>query len=127
MRQLITILFLLTSLYSDNMMYHSDAHIEQDLSNLNLAMNKKEKLRKILQEFREKLNIHRNHKHDNDQKNVEMFSKGHFSSKEMEEINNNYFHMLISAEIKLLEKIHTVLDEKERVEFINYFDDWRIQ
>ncbi|MDQ1340925.1 MAG: hypothetical protein QG567_2083 [Campylobacterota bacterium] len=119
--------FIVTGLFSDNFEHHDEKHINKELSHLNLSQEQNEKIKKILKEFKKDLKEYRNFKENIDEEIKKVFMKDSFNKEELNKLYNGLYEKTKEIEIKLLKNIHTVLSKKQREEFTQYFDEWKVE
>ena len=121
--KLIVILLLFTGLFAE----HNVNHIHKELSHLKLSEKQTEKVKKILQNFREELKLFRMYKEEIEEKKKKLFTKNSFSLKDLNDLHDEICKRKNRLEANLLRDIHIVLNEKQRFEFIQYFEEWKIK
>ena len=122
----IIIFLLLINLYADSD-HHSYRHINKELSHLNLTADQTKQIKEILKEFRTELRAYRDLKEEIEDKRKDIFLKEVFDVKELNRLNLRLDTKAHEIENQLLKKVHTILNLKQRIEFIHYFDDWEVE
>lgn len=121
------LLFIVSALFSDTFEHHDEKHINKELSHLNLSQEQNEKIKEILKEFKRDLKEYRNFKENIDDEIKKVFMKDSFNKEELNKLYNEQYEKTKEVEIKLLKNIHTVLSRKQREEFTQYFDEWKVE
>ena len=122
----LVILLLFINLFADSD-YHSYKHINKELSHLSLSKSQSRQIKVFLKEFRFQLKEYRELKEEIEDKRKDIFLKEVFNTKELNLLNNRLDTKAHDIENSLLEKIHAILDLKQRIGFIHYFDDWEVE
>ncbi len=121
--KLIIMLLLFTGLYAG----HNVNHIHKELSHLKLTQKQSMQIKKILQKFREDLKVFRVQRENIEDRKKRLFTKNSFSLEELSSLHDDICKKKNTLEANLLRDIHVVLDKKQRFEFIQYFDEWKIK
>lgn len=124
--KLILIFLFITTIFADNYDYHDKRHINKELSHLNLSKQQNKKIKDILKEFGIELKKFRVLKNDIEKKKETLFLKETFDTIKLDELNYILDKKAHEIEKNLLKKIHSILNLKQRVKFICYFDDWEV-
>ncbi|MCK5110484.1 MAG: hypothetical protein KAQ94_03105 [Arcobacteraceae bacterium] len=122
--KLMIILLLFVNLFASDS-YHR--HINKELSHLNLSKKQSRQIKKILKEFRVQLKEYRELKEEIEDKRKDIFLKEIFDTKKLNKLNLTLDTKAHDIENKLLKRIHTILNLKQRIQFIHYFDDWEVE
>ena len=120
------LLLLVTTLFSDGYEYHSERHINKELSHLNLSKEQNRKIKKILKEFRFDLKEFREYKEEIQGKREKIFTREVLNTKELDKLNRTLDVKAHEIENNFLKKIHAILSTMQRKKFIYYFDDWEV-
>lgn len=125
------ILLLVLGLNADDYEHHnkhySERHINKELSHLDLSKEQNTKIRRILKEFRFDLKEYRDLKEDVRTKREDLFIKDVLDDQELNKLNSALDEKSDEIENRLLKSIHSILNQKQRREFIYYFDDWEVE
>lgn len=119
--------FIVTGLFSDTFEHHDEKHINKELSHLNLSQEQNEKIKDILKEFKRDLKEYRNFKENIDDEIKKVFMKDSFNKEELNKLYSELYEKTKEVEIKLLKNMHTILSRKQREEFTQYFDEWKVE
>lgn len=122
----LVIFLLFIGLFADDN-YHSEKHINKELSHLNLSKEQNKKIKKILKKFRIQLKIYGELKEDIEEKREKIFSKNILNIEELSKLNLILDTKAHNIENNLLMQIHEILNKKQRKRFIYYFDDWEVE
>ncbi|MFT5835532.1 MAG: protein CpxP [Sulfurimonas sp.] len=121
------LLLLITSIYADSDKHRNERHINKELSHLDFSKTQKKKIKHILKEFRHDLKEFREYKEEIQEQREKIFIKEVLDIKELNILNQKLDAAAHEIENKLLEKIHSILSQKQRKKFIHYFDDWEVK
>lgn len=131
MKYLLILLLILTTLIADDDehydKHHNERHINKELSHLSLSKEQNTKVKKILKEFRFDLKEFREYKEEIDKKRRKLFIKDLFDIQELNKLNSSLEAKSKEIENRLLERLHEILNSKQRRKFIYYFDDWEVE
>lgn len=119
--------FIATALFSDAFEHHNEKHISKEISHLNLSPEQNEKIKEVLRVFQKDLKEYRILKEDIDDKTKKIFIKDNFNEGEINELNKELYNKSKEVELKLLKNVHNILSRKQRADFMNYFDDWKVE
>lgn len=125
--KIVIILLLFSGLFADDYKHYNERHINKELSHLNLSSQQSKKIKQILKEFRLDLKEFREYKEDIRSKREMIFIKEVFDTKELDKLNMALDSKSHEIENKLLKKLHSILNEKQRKKFLYYFDDWEVE
>ncbi len=123
----IIIFLLFINLYADDYESHSPKHINKELSHLDLSKSQSKEIKRILKDFREELKEYRELKEEIEEKREKLFVKEDFDKERFNSLNQKLDTKARDIENNLLEKIHDMLNLKQRKKFIKYFDDWEVE
>ena len=129
MKLLLIIFLLVITIYADNdgHEHHEYKHMSKELSHLKLSKKQNKDITKILKSFRKELREYRKLKQEIDKKRKNAFLKEHLNTQELDKLNYILDSKAHHIENGLLKSIHPILNKKQRIRFINYFDDWEVQ
>ena len=102
-------------------------HIPRDLSYLNLTKNQKERLKKVLSEYKKVLKeLHK--EEEREEKDLEkFFLKDSFDKEAFYKKNLSIKKQIVKIESDFFAKLHSILDKNQRKKFIKYFEEWEIE
>lgn len=121
-------LFLALNLYaSEDLNKKNHKHIYKNLDYLNLSASQYEDIKKVLIKYRKKYSKYYHKKEKEEKKLQQLFQKEHFDKDEYEEIIEEIHEEAIELEAKKLEKIHKILNAKQREQFSYYLQEWRVE
>ena len=106
---------------------HGHRHLNKELSHLDLSKKQRKQIKRILREFRGQIREYRELKEDIEDKRKDIFLEEVFNADKLNELNFTLDTKAHNIENKLLKKIHTILNRKQRRRFIHYFDDWEVE
>ncbi len=122
------IIFLLSlSLFASDYESHSDKHINKELSHLNLTPQQHQEIKSILKTFRSDLKEYRDFKKEIEKQREKLFLKEKLDTQKLNELHTRLDFKAHAIENRLLSKVHALLNHKQRVKFIDYFDDWKVE
>ncbi|MBE0514827.1 hypothetical protein [Sulfurimonas sp.] len=120
---IILILFFTTLLLAD----HKVQHINKELSHLNLSKEQSFVVKEILYEFRTQLKEFKKFKDETELKKKDIFLKEHLNIDDIESLDSKLDAKSREIEKNFLMKIHAVLSREQKMDFVNYFDDWEVK
>ena len=123
----ILILLIITGIFADDYDDHDKRHINKELSHLDLSKEQNKKIKEILKDFKMQLKDFRILKYDIEKRREKLFLKESFNTKEFDNLNYALDTKANNIEKELLQKIHSILNLKQRRKFIYYFDDWEVE
>ena len=114
-------------LFGDDKHHHEGKHYFRELSHINLDNRQKASFNKLLKEFRGKIKEYRKLKEMIEKQQSKLFQKSSFNLVEMERLNSDIHLKAQQIEVWFLEEAHKILRVEQRGEFLEYFDDWRVE
>ncbi len=126
MKLFITIVFLTLVLFADSDGY-KEMHLPKDLSFLNLNKKQKKIIRKLLQEHRKKLKILHKAEEKWEEDLKKEFAREHFSKENFKKKALRLKKEVIEVEANFFNKIHSILNKKQRKKFIEYIEEWEVE
>jgi len=124
---LLLLLLFTTSLFCDDYDYHSKKHINKELSHIKLSKAQTKQIKNYLHMFRKEIKAYRKFKKKIEKERKNIFLKENLDIEALNQLNQKLDKKAHEIENRLLEKIHAILSLKQRVRFINYFDDWEVE
>lgn len=124
MKIIIVLLLFFGAIFADD--DHEHRHINKELSHLNLSKEQSIEIKEILRDFRGELQEFEVFKKEIEEKRKDLFLREDFDYNELEKLNQKLDLRAREIEKNLLIKIHVILNLKQRVRFINHFDDWKV-
>jgi hypothetical protein len=124
MKIIIALLLFFGAIFADD--DHEYRHINKELSHLNLSKEQSIEIKEILRDFRAELQEFEIFKRDIEERRKDLFLREDFDYNELEKLNQKLDLRAREIEKNLLIKIHVILNLKQRVRFINHFDDWKV-
>jgi len=115
-----------TSLYADNDRDEKN-HLYKNLDFLELNHKQYKEIKKILISFRKKYKDFYEYKEDQESKLEKIMSNNTFNHSLYMQIVNNIKSKATLLEANNLEKIHSVLNKKQRKKFAYYLEDWEVE
>jgi len=119
------IFLVLISLYS--FVYADDdkyKHRYKDLSYLDLNSTQIQEIRKILIEFKKKYHNFYEDEDETEDEVEDIFKAEKFDKEKYIKILQNHHQKSISLEAEKLEKIHKILNKKQRKRFAKHLEEW---
>jgi len=101
--------------------------MNKDLSHLELSKVQSTDIKEILHKFRAQLKEFEELKEEIEKKRKGVFLKKIFDVEELDKLNNKLDIKAREIEKSFLIKIHTILHPKQRIKFIDHFDDWEVE
>lgn len=121
-------LFLSVNLYANkDLTKNNQKHIYKNLDYLNLTTSQHEAIKELLIKYRKKYTKYYHKKEKEEKKLQQLFQKEYFDKDEYEEIVEEIHEEAIEIEAKKLEKIHKILNAKQRKQFSYYLQEWRVE
>jgi len=127
MRWIVIFLLIFSISFADEDDNEDRLHIPKDLSFLHLYKEQKKELRKVLKEHRKKLKIVHEKEEKLEERLKKMFLKKDFDKNRFLEQNLELKKEIAKIEADFFEKIHSILDKKQREKFIDYIEEWEIE
>lgn len=124
MKYIIILIFFFTTLLLAD---HKVQHINKGLSHLNLSKEQSFVVKEILYEFRTQLREFKKFKDETELKKKDIFLKEHLSIDDIESLDSKLDAKSREIEKNFLMKIHAVLSKEQKMDFVNYFDDWEVK
>ncbi|MDQ1244255.1 MAG: hypothetical protein QG565_595 [Campylobacterota bacterium] len=124
MKIIIALLLFFLVIFADD--DHEHRHINKELSHLNLSKEQSIEIKEILRDFKTELQEFEIFKKEIEERRKDLFLREDFDYNELEKLNQKLDLRAREIEKNLLVKIHVVLNLKQRVRFINHFDDWKV-
>jgi hypothetical protein len=121
------IILIFIGLYADDYKYDNERHLNKELSHLNLSKQQNTKIKRILKNFRFDLKEYREYKEEIEAKRENVFIQDVLDIEKLNEFNMALDTRSHVIENRLLKSIHSILNQKQRREFIYYFDDWEVE
>jgi len=106
---------------------HDSDHIDKELSHLNLSNAQSEQIGIFLRTFRDDLYQYRSDKKKIAKQREEEFLKTDLNVTKLNELNIIIDNKARNIENRLLKNIHNILDSKQKIRFVKYFDDWKVK
>ena len=127
MMRFIFLLLLITTLYADKHEFHSEHHLNKELSHLDLSQEQNIQVKIILKEFRGELKKFKELEEEIEDKRKDLFTAESLDTDALDVLNQTLDEKSHTIEKEFLKKIHAVLTQEQRKRFIYYFDDWKVQ
>ncbi|MBW6488934.1 hypothetical protein [Sulfurimonas sp.] len=124
MKIIVVLLLFFCAIFASN--EYEYRHINKGLSHLGLSKEQSMEIREILHDFRIELKEFEIFKKEIEKRRKDLFLREYFNYDELERLNQKLDFRAREIEKNLLIKIHVVLNLKQRVRFINHFDDWKV-
>ncbi|MDT8339781.1 MAG: hypothetical protein RQ763_11360 [Sulfurimonas sp.] len=124
MKYIIILIFFFTTLLLAD---HKVQHINKELSHLNLSKEQSFVIKEILYEFRTQLKEFKKFKDETELKKKDLFLKEHLNIDDIESLDSKLDAKSREIEKNFLMKIHAVLSKEQKMDFVNYFDDWEVK
>ncbi|WP_314153094.1 hypothetical protein [Sulfurimonas sp.] len=84
-------------------------------------------IKEILYEFRTQLKEFKKFKDETELKKKDLFLKEHLNIDDIESLDSKLDAKSREIEKNFLMKIHAVLSKEQKMDFVNYFDDWEVK
>ena len=126
-RFLLIISFSLFLLADDDRYHHEGKHYFRELSHIDLDNRQKASFNTLLKQLREKIKGYRELKETIEKQQSKLFKKSSFDKEQMERLNNQIHQRAQQIEVWFLQEAHTILRAEQRGDFLEYFDDWRVE
>ncbi|NPA27570.1 MAG: hypothetical protein GXN91_00780 [Epsilonproteobacteria bacterium] len=127
MKRLILIFLTLFLFADDRDYYKKEIHLPKDLSFLDLNSTQKKLLTKLLLEHRKKLKELHDEEEEWEEGLKVDFIKDDFDKDDFIEKNLEFKKKIVEVEANFFEKIHSILNKKQRKKFIEYIEEWEIE
>ncbi|MCF6310222.1 MAG: hypothetical protein L3J19_07115 [Sulfurimonas sp.] len=121
------IILIFTGLYADDHKYDNERHLNKELSHLSLSKQQNINIKRVLKNFRFDLKEYREYKEEIEAKRESLFIQDVFDIEKLNELNIALDARSHEIENRLLKSMHSILSQKQRREFIYYFDDWEVE
>jgi len=125
MKTVIALLLFFLVIFADDEI-HEYKHINKELSHLSLSKEQSIEIKGVLRDFRAELKEFEIFKKEIEERRKDLFLREDFNYDELDRLNQKLDLRAREIEKNLLIKIHVILNLKQRVRFINHFDDWEV-
>ncbi|MDQ1340633.1 MAG: periplasmic protein CpxP/Spy [Campylobacterota bacterium] len=103
-----------------------DRHFHKDLTHLELSDEQYQKIKKILKNFKKKVEEFREQKEKTNNATQALFAKDNFDIDKYKNESLEPEKQAIEIEAQILNEIHEVLNKEQRKKFLDYFEEWKI-
>jgi len=102
-------------------------HINKDLTHLDLSKEQNEAMKKVLKKYQHEIEEFRELKEKINVKKQELFLEEPLDVEALSKLNRELYEKANKEENKLLSRVHALLTQEQRVQFIRYFEEWEIK
>ena len=127
MKLVLLFLLLISVLFADDDEKKYHHYYSKDLSYLHLTYEQKKELKDIVKEYRHDIKKYKKYKKKRLKEKKELFEEDQLDIQELQRLNQRVSTKASAIEIDFLKKIHKILSEEQREEFVDFIDDWEIE
>jgi len=114
-------------LYADRDDYCLEVHLSKDLSFLELNSTQQKSIREILKEHRDRLKRLHEREEEFEHQLKDIFKKDRFYRELFFQKNMELKAEIVEIETSFFEKIHSILNRKQRERFIEHIEEWEVE